>query len=165
MEVPSLALDTIRAHEGLRLTSYQDEGGTWTIGYGTTQGVTPGQTITIEQAEGYLLRDALEALKAVKNGLSYTAWQGLNVNKRAALCSFVYNVGSGNWQRSTMRDLINQGATPSRVAKEFPRWVMVNGQPSEGLRMRRKAEADLYLMNNAGGIVAALALGYMFLKG
>ena len=165
MQVPSLAVSTIRAHEGLRLTSYQDQGGTWTIGYGTTQGVTPGQTITIEQAESYLIRDAVKALTAVKNGLSSSAWEGLNVNQRAALCSFVYNVGSGNWQRSTMRDLINQGATPSRVAKEFPRWILVNGQPSEGLRKRRQDEADLYLMNNARGIVAALALVYLLLKG
>ena len=55
------AIDLIKKFEGLRLTSYQDSVGIWTIGYGTTRinnsQVQEGQTITKEEATNFLLND------------------------------------------------------------------------------------------------------------
>ena len=51
--------------EGDVLTAYQDQKGVWTIGYGHTAGVQPGQTITQAQAEAYLLSDVTAAVKFV----------------------------------------------------------------------------------------------------
>ena len=50
-------LQLIESFEGLRLTSYQDSVGVWTIGYGHTSGVKPGQTITQQQAQTFLQQD------------------------------------------------------------------------------------------------------------
>ena len=46
-------LQLIESFEGLRLNSYQDSVGVWTIGYGHTQGVKQRQTITQPQANGF----------------------------------------------------------------------------------------------------------------
>ena len=50
-------LQLIESFEGLRLNSYQDSVGVWTIGYGHTQSVQPGQTITQQQAQAFLQQD------------------------------------------------------------------------------------------------------------
>jgi lysozyme len=49
-------LQLIESFEGLRLTSYQDSVGVRTIGYGHTQGVKQGQTITQQQAQAFCNR-------------------------------------------------------------------------------------------------------------
>ena len=46
-------LALIKNSEGLRLDSYQDPGRVWTIGYGHTFGVGPGQHITIDPGRGF----------------------------------------------------------------------------------------------------------------
>ena len=47
----------LEGFEGLRLNAYQDSGGVWTIGYGHTGNVHPGDHITQQQAEQYLRQD------------------------------------------------------------------------------------------------------------
>ena len=39
-------LNLVKHFEGLRLKAYRDPVGKWTIGYGHTKGVFPGQKIT-----------------------------------------------------------------------------------------------------------------------
>ena len=58
-------IDSVKTHEGLSLTSYQDHLGHWTIGYGTNLEVLE---ICEETAEAWLvsdLADVTEALSAV----------------------------------------------------------------------------------------------------
>lgn len=50
-------LDLIKGFEGLRLRAYRDPAGVWTIGYGHTGGVKPGQVITRARAEELLRAD------------------------------------------------------------------------------------------------------------
>ena len=55
-------------YEGCRLTAYQDQVDVWTIGYGHTGAdVTPGLTITLQQAETLLAKDVLAAARCVNN--------------------------------------------------------------------------------------------------
>ena len=60
------ALDLIGEFEGLRLKAYKDPVGIWTIGFGTTDGVTPGMTITKRKAEELMAR--LRARSGPKEG-------------------------------------------------------------------------------------------------
>lgn len=84
-------LKLIESFEGLRLTAYQDSVGVWTIGYGHTQGVAQGQTITQQQAEAFLQQDLAVAEAAVNGrGLALTD------NQFAALVSFTFNLSAGN---------------------------------------------------------------------
>lgn len=49
--VNDAGLDLVRGFEGLRVEAYRCPAGVWTIGYGHTGDVRPGQRITAEQAE------------------------------------------------------------------------------------------------------------------
>src|SRR6185295_17828064 len=100
-------IELIESFEGLRLTSYQDSVGVWTIGYGHTRGVRSGQTITQQQAQAFLQQD-LGVAEAAVNGHNLT----LTANQFAALVSFTFNLGGGN-----LNKLLNQGlaAVPNRI--------------------------------------------------
>lgn len=126
--------------EGCRLVAYQDGGGKWTLGYGHTAGVTPNQTCTEEQAEAWLQDDVNEAGKDVSRYIDVLLTQ----NEFDALTDFVFNLGPGSLEHSTLRKYLNNGQT-ILAAAEFPKWDNVDGIPSEGLRRRRLAEQELFL--------------------
>ena len=61
----------------------------------------------------------------------------------SALCSFIFNVGSGNFQRSTMRMKLNRGDYYGASA-EFPKWRKAGGRILKGLVKRRIVERELF---------------------
>jgi lysozyme len=126
-------LQLIESFEGLRLNSYQDSVGVWTIGYGHTQGVQPGQTITQQQAQAFLQQD-LGIAEAGVNKLGLT----LTDNQFAALVSFTFNLGAGN-----LNKLLSQGlaAAPDRILL----FDHAGGKVLPGLTRRRQAERALFL--------------------
>jgi GH24 family phage-related lysozyme (muramidase) len=68
----------------------------------------------------------------------------LNQNQFDALVSFVFNLGSGALQCSTLRRRLNAGAY-LEAADEFPKWVYAGGRKLKGLVRRREAERILFL--------------------
>ena len=126
-------LQLIESFEGLRLTSYQDSVGVWTIGYGHTLGVKPGQTITQQQAQAFLQQDLSIAEGAVnqKN-------LPVNGNQFAALVSFTFNLGGGNLNKLMKNGL---AAVPDRILL----FDHAGGKALPGLTRRRQAERALYL--------------------
>ena len=63
---------------------------------------------------------------------------------RAALASFVYNVGEGNFARSTLLRKLNQGDLRG-ACHELSRWVYAGGRKLNGLVSRRATERELCL--------------------
>jgi lysozyme len=65
-------------------------------------------------------------------------------DKRGAIMDFVYNLGVGRLQASTLRRKINvqdwRGA-----AKELRKWVYGGGRKLPGLVLRREAESIFFL--------------------
>jgi|GEM_PF-475162 len=61
----------------------------------------------------------------------------------AALCDFTYNVGSGNFKRSTLLKVINAGEH-HRVPFQLRRWNKAGGKVLRGLQTRREREVALY---------------------
>lgn len=87
----------IKGHEGFRTRAYRRPAGIWTIGYGHTRGVNSGDVITESQAEKFLRADLETAERAIlEQKLT------LSQNQFDALVSFVFNVGTGNFKRSTL---------------------------------------------------------------
>lgn len=125
--------------EGFRSTAYQDSGGVWTIGYGHTKGVTKGMTCTQAQADQWLADDVKEASDAVNKLVQVP----LNQNQFDALVDFVFNLGIGNFQGSTLLKLLNQGDYAG-ASNEFPKWNHDNGKVVAGLTIRRLAEQKLF---------------------
>jgi GH24 family phage-related lysozyme (muramidase) len=133
-------LNLIKDFEGLRLNSYRDAVGVWTIGYGHTRTAGPGQRITNEQAIALLKQDVATFEKAVTSAVRVP----ITNNQFAALVSFAYNVGSGALNSSTLLRRLNAGDS-NGAANEFLRWNRAGGQVLAGLTRRRVAERDLFL--------------------
>ena len=60
-----------------------------------------------------------------------------------AIVSFVFNLGAGSLQRSTLRRKVNRREHEA-VPAEFRRWVWAGGRKLKGLMRRREAEAALF---------------------
>ena len=135
----------IISFEGLRLKAYKCPAGVWTIGAGRTKGVKEGMTITRQEAIEFLKEDVSTLMNQI---LSVLEGDGsiLTTNQFFALTSFVYNVGIGNFKKSTLLKLINSGHKDDLelIHKQFSRWVYANKKVLPGLVKRREAEFDLY---------------------
>ncbi|AOX41410.1 lysozyme [Pseudomonas aeruginosa] len=140
MRTSQRGIDLIKSFEGLRLSAYQDSVDVWTIGYGTTRGVTRYMTITVEQAERMLAND----IQRFEPELDKLVKVELNQNQWDAMMSFVYNLGAANLASSTLLKLLNRGDYQG-AADQFPRWVNAGGKRLEGLARRRAAERALFL--------------------
>ena len=146
-------LTLIQQSEGLCLDAYPDPAGVWTIGYGHTSQVQPGQHISAEQAELFLRQDLASAEETLQDHITST----LNDNQYSALVSFVYNIGAAAFLSSTMLGLLNRGDFQA-AADQFPRWTHAGDQELPGLITRRQAERDLFLTPSRAAPPANLRL-------
>ena len=140
MKTSIIGRNLIKTFEGYRDTAYLDPVGIWTVGYGHTQGVQKGDTVTQEEADAFLQQD----LKAAENTVNAT---GLKLSQLQfdALVSLVYNIGSGNFQNSTLLKLLKQSTKPRpELEKWWKVWNKAGGQTLKGLERRRAAEYTLY---------------------
>ena len=122
--------------EGLRTLAYKCPGGVWTIGYGHTEGVKPGQRCTRRQAEAWLREDL-----AVAAGEVEAVGLDLAQGQAEALVDFVFNLGIGALKGSTLLKKIRAGADAAEIQAEFRRWVYAGGEVQKGLVRRREWEA------------------------
>lgn len=139
----SNATDLIKHYEGLHLKAYVCPAGKLTIGYGHTKGVKRGDTITEKDAEKYLRQDMKKAEQAVKKHVKVELTQC----QYDALVSFVFNLGEGNFRKSTLLKLVNKGEF-KKASHQFDRWIYAKGAPCKGLIKRRTSEKELFLQDN-----------------
>jgi lysozyme len=126
--------------EQCRLVAYWDANGkVYTIGWGHTYKVVEGMTCTQEQADAWLLSDVAwaesEVNRVVHVPLTQPEFDGL--------VDFVFNAGSGNFEKSTTLRLLNNKDYHG-AAKVLEMWDMAGGQHLAGLLKRRKAEEALF---------------------
>lgn len=140
MKTSDVGRKLIETFEGLRLTAYQDQGGVWTIGYGHTGDVYQGETITQAQADNYLGID----LHHIENTIYLNVKISLNQNQFDALVSLIYNIGGGNFTKSTLLKLLNNSDFMG-AGNQFLVWDKVGGIVNSGLAARRVAERQLFL--------------------
>jgi lysozyme len=145
MKTSKRGIDLICEFEGLRLNAYRDPIGIWTIGYGHTTAagapeVKNGLKITAQEAREILSRDLMKFETAVLNAMKRPATQ----NQFDAMVSFCYNVGPGNFGKSSVLRHFNAGS-PIAAAATFARWNKAGGKVLAGLTRRRAAEAKLFL--------------------
>lgn len=139
MTTSSEGLSLIKKYEGCRLRAYKCPAGVWTIGYGHTQGVTSAMVITQSQADQFL-QDDIAPIERQLNALKINFRQG----QFDALVSFIFNLGIGNFNKSTLKRRILAGANDTAIANEFRRWNKAGGKVLPGLVARREAEAQLW---------------------
>jgi lysozyme len=127
--------EAFEADGGPKLSAYLDQVGRPTIAYGHTAGVKLGDCCTREQAEAMLHADIAWAEAFVNNIVTKILTQG----EFDALVDFTFNLGSGNFQSSTLLKLVNEGDMED-AAKQFEQWDHAGGKVVAGLLRRRKAE-------------------------
>mgnify|MGYP006055735879 FL=1 len=145
MKTNLAGIELIKAWEGLRTTAYQDSVGVWTIGYGHTSmagepKVTPGMRITPDQATAILANDLGKYESAVSSALKRTP----TGNQFAAMVSLCFNVGPGNFLKSSVLTRFNAGDMQG-AADAFLMWNKAGGKVLQGLVNRREAERKLFL--------------------
>lgn len=124
--------------EGRSLVAYLDPVGIPTICEGVTLGVKLGDQATPAQCDQLLQRELHIALTAVDRQVRVP----LPDTRRAALGSFVYNVGERQFSSSTLLRLLNSGDVRGACA-QLSRWVYAGGKQLAGLVNRRAAERKL----------------------
>ena len=146
MRINQTGLNLIKTFEGFRSEPYFCSAMVPTIGFGSTWSFNGSRVtlhhppITKDEAEELLLREIRNSEKAVDRLIKVE----LNENEHSALQSFVYNLGSGRLQSSTLRRKINRGDFEG-AADEFPKWRRAGGKILKGLVLRRAAERKLFL--------------------
>ena len=151
MKISDKGVGFVKAFEGCRLMPYTDSVGVWTVGYGSTTDVTPGEAITMAQAEDRLREDLAYAEKCVNDAVTVPLTQP----EFDALVSIVFNVGPGakgkrdgiitlkNGEPSTLLRKLNDSDYDG-ACEQFLRWDKAGGKPLAGLTRRRKAEAEMF---------------------
>lgn len=136
----------IEHREGLRLEMYRDSAGLPTIGYGhllTKDELRSGKVLGVDWRNGITPATA-DALLA---GDVYTASDAIHEFVRVpllqhefdALVSFVYNVGDGAFQDSTLLRQLNTDHF-AEIPKQMRRWIHSAGHEDPGLIVRREDE-------------------------
>ena len=140
MKTSKKGIELIKKYEGLKLKAYKCPAGVWTIGYGHTKNVKQGDTITEKQAEILLIYDLNDFENCIKKNVRIP----LSQNQFDALVSLCFNIGCGNFLKSTLLKKLNEGKI-AEAAKEFLKWNKADGKELAGLTKRRQEEMELFL--------------------
>ncbi|HGE8354989.1 TPA: lysozyme [Serratia marcescens] len=133
----------IKGFESLELKAYPDPGTggkPWTIGWGHTKGVKPGDHITLEQAEAFFSEDLAVFELTVNSSIKRAVTQ----NQFDAMVSLAFNIGGPNFAQSTLVKKFNIGDMQGAAA-EFPKWRNSAGKVMPGLVKRRAEEREMFL--------------------
>ena len=147
MIVSKNGLDIIKEFESFRAKAYLCPSGIPTIGYGSTY-YPDGKKVTLQDKE-ITEQKAFEILEYISNkdfgsNINKVVKVPLNQNQFDSLVSFSYNIGTKNFNWSTLLKKLNlsdyQGSS-----LEFARWNKSGEKVLSGLVKRRLAEKELFL--------------------
>lgn len=149
--IPMIAVAEIAESEGLELVAYKCPAGVWTIGWGETDGVNPGDICTKDQADQWLFEDLQGRVKQVQAMCAVPT----SPNELGALTSLAYNIGVEALRKSTVLRCHNAGDAQS-ASRAFGLWNKAKDPATKqlrelpGLTARRAREAALYLKPETG---------------
>lgn len=125
----------ITQREAFRAAAYNDGVGVSTIGFGTTEGVKPGDTITAERALVRSLTDMAKYEGAIKRCVKVP----LHQYEYDSYVSVAYNIGPAAFCGSTMVKRLNAGDYAGACVA-IEQWNKAGGKVSRGLVNRRAQE-------------------------
>ncbi|MCL4712152.1 MAG: lysozyme [Pseudorhodoplanes sp.] len=128
----------VGAHEGLQLAAYRDPIGIPTICYGETKHVRMGMTATRAECDALLVRSLIEHEDGMLTCLTSTVPEGAHM----AFLSLTYNIGVGNFCRSTLVRKANAGDLHG-ACDEILKWNKAGGIVWRGLVRRREEERKI----------------------
>ena len=117
MQISEEGKNLIKKFEGCELEAYKCAAGVWTIGYGHIKTAVEG--MKIDQATANELFD--EEMGEYETYVNTAVTVPLSQNQFDALVSWVFNLGNGNLNASTMLKVINSG-DHAGVPAQIKRW-------------------------------------------
>jgi lysozyme len=146
MELNRKGLALISEFEGLRLKPYLCSAKVPTIGYGNTYyedgtKVSMSNPAISEEKANLLLKIIVTNFE---DGVNKYVKKDLTQNQFNSLVSLAYNIGVGNFSKSTLLKLVNINPNDANIAKQFLRWNKAGGQVLKGLTNRRIKESANY---------------------
>lgn len=139
LSLSAAGLVSIVGFEGFSEKAYIPVAGdVLTIGFGSTEGVKMGDTITVPKAIERLHRDTEKAESAIGRCVKVPLAQ----REYDAFTSFSFNVGAEAFCSSTLVKKLNAGDYAG-ACSELKRWVYVDGRKVQGLVNRRESEYRL----------------------
>ena len=147
MKISNRGLELIKEFEGFSANAYLCPAKIPTIGYGNTF-YSDGRKVKL--GEQISKSDALELLEIVANkDFADKIFPSIIVpvtqNQFDAMVSLAYNIGVGNFLKSTLLKKVNAGDFIG-ASEEFLKWNKSGGKELLGLTRRRKREQDLFKM-------------------
>ena len=141
MKVSNELIDKIKQFEGYRSKAYRCSAGVLTCGYGHTKGVTARTTCNKTKALAWLKSD----LEPIENFLSTIPEVCKSQGRFDACADFCFNLGVNAFKGSTLLKLIQKKSSVSIIQAEFLKWIYAGGKPLEGLKNRRRWEAQRWV--------------------
>lgn len=136
LALSAAALVGIALNEGYTSTAVHPvPGDVPTIGFGTTEGVHMGDTITPPRALARALKDIQKYEGAVRQCVTVPLTQ----HEYDAYISLAYNIGTSAFCGSTLVRKLNADDYAGACA-EILHWDKFKGRPLHGLTIRRQAE-------------------------
>lgn len=136
----ALVVALVGGFEGLRTKAYRDPVGIPTVCFGETKGVKMGDQYTKAQCETMLI----ERLEEFRAGVDKCLKVPMPDERKAAVVSLAYNIGTGAFCKSTVARKLNAGDVQGGC-DAFMMWTKAKGITLPGLVTRRKVERDLCL--------------------
>lgn len=158
MKVSDKLIEMIKHDEGVRVKPYRCPAFLWTVGVGhvidqshikipleerKTLSIPAGwdRTLSMDEVNAILAKD----LENFERGVLRLAPNLAGHQSKFDACvSFSFNVGLGNFQRSTIRMKIQREEWEA-AADSFLQWTKAGGKELPGLVKRRKGERALFL--------------------
>lgn len=136
----TVAIEHLKKYEGFRSEPYRDVDGTWTIGYG--HHMIEGwwkDSISEISADSLLRCDLNKELNLVKQRYGYEGDRAL------AISLFIFNCGLGNYERSTLKKLVDKNLPIDDEIVKWCHFVKANKTvTSSKLLERRQFELKIY---------------------
>ena len=136
--ISAACLVGIATHEGYRSEAYKDTVGIPTVGFGETAGVKMGDKTTPERALVQLLESTEKHADAIRQCIKVPLYQ----HEFDAYVSLAYNIGAGNFCRSTLVKKLN-AKDYAGACEEIKRFNRAGGKVLPGLTRRRQKEYRL----------------------
>ena len=150
MKLNQNGYNLIKQFEGLRLDAYaatesEKQRNIWTIGFGNITyengtKVKKGDKITQQRAEELFKYFADRFASNIDTKVTVPITQ----NQFNAIVSLAYNIGLGNFQKSTLLKKLNRNPNDKTIKDEFLKWINAGGRKLQGLVNRRKKEIEVY---------------------
>ena len=147
MKISQRGLDLIKDFEGFSSSAYLCAAKIPTIGWGNT---FYADGTKVKLGDQISKTDALKLLEVIANrDFADKIFPYIKVkvtqNQFDAMVSLAYNIGVGNFSKSTLLKKVNAGDFVG-ASNEFLRWNKAGGKVLLGLTRRREREKQLFLV-------------------